>query len=89
MNLVRSHRTMGFEIARTPGPDGRDLAILQTSPTAQTVAPAHLLMPVSPDEAVFEARMALAAAIERARFLGVDAETLRTLLDEELLRSDS
>jgi len=88
MNLVRNHRTMGYEVTRAPGPDGRDLAILQTSPTAQAVAPAHLLLPVSADEAVFEARMAVAAAIERARFLGVDAETLRALFDEELLRAD-
>ena len=88
MNLVRNHRTMGYEVARTTDADGKELAILQTSPTAQTVALAQLLMPVTRDEAAFEARMALVAAIERCRFLGVEPETIRALLDEELLRSD-
>ena len=88
MNLVRNHRTFGYEVARTTGTDGRDLVILQTSPTKQDVAPAHLLMPVSANEATFEARMALAAALERCRFLGLDAETIAALFADELSRSD-
>lgn len=88
MKLVRNHRTFGREVARVTSPDGHELVILQTSPTAQAVAPALSLLPVSPDEAVFEARMALVAAIERCRFLGLDAETARALFDEELLRAD-
>jgi hypothetical protein len=32
--------------------------------------------------------MALAAAFERARFLGIDRETLGSLLNEELMRGD-
>ena len=85
--LYRSHRTFGREVARAKTPDGQDLVILQTSPTTQAVSPAHLLLPVSDDEAIFEARMALVTAIERARFLGVDEQTLRALIDEEIRHS--
>ena len=87
--MYRSHRTFGHLIARVPGPAGEELVILQTSPTKMEATPAHLLLPVSEAEIAFEARMALAAAIERARFLGVDAETLRQLFDEEARRSDT
>lgn len=84
--LVRSHRTFGFEIARTRAADGREVAILQTAPHKLEASLAHMLIPVSPDEVVFEVRMALAAAVERARFLGLDFATLRQLIDEELAR---
>lgn len=82
--LYRSHRVFGYETARATTADGQEIVVLQTAPHKQEVSPAHLLLPVSPDEAVFEARMALAAAIERARFLGVDTKTLRSLFDDEL-----
>jgi hypothetical protein len=89
MSMYRSHRTFGHLVARVPGPNNEELVILQTSPTKMEASPAHLLLPVSDDELVFEARMALAAAIERIRFLGVDAETLRRLFDEEARYSDT
>lgn len=82
--LYKSHRTLGYAVGRAHLADGQEVVILQTAPHKQDVSPAHLLLPVSPDEAVFEARMALAAAIERARFLGIDMETLRSLFDEEM-----
>lgn len=86
--LYKSHRTFGYEVARTAA-DGYELVVLQTAPNQKLeVSLASLLMPVSPDEALFEARMALAAAIERARFLGVDAEQLSTLFQDELMRAD-
>ncbi len=87
MNLVRSHRIFGYESARARTAGGEEVIILQTAPHKLEAAPAHLVIPVSADEAVFEARMALAFAIERARFLGIDAETLRSLFDEEIARS--
>lgn len=86
--LYRNHRTFGHLVARTKGPDDQELVILQTSPNKMEASPAHLLLPVSDAEVAFEARMALAAAIERVRFLGIDSETLRQLFDEEARRSD-
>lgn len=87
--MYRSHRTFGHLVARTTGPDNQELVILQTSPNKMEATPAHMLLPVSDAEIVFEARMALAAAIERIRFLGVDSETLRALFDEEAQRSET
>lgn len=87
--MYRSHRTFGHLIARVPGPDNEELVILRTSPNKMEASPAHLLLPVSDAELVFEARMALAAAIERTRFLGINSETLRQLFDEEARRSDT
>jgi hypothetical protein len=49
----------------------------------QEVSPAHMLRPVTPDEAVFEVRVALAQVVEQARFLGLDPETVSILLTEE------
>jgi hypothetical protein len=85
MDLVRSHRVFGYVTARAQTAEG-EVVILQTAPHKQEVSPAHMVLPVSADEAVFEARMALAAAIERARFLGVDEETLRGLFTDEVQR---
>ena len=86
--IYRNHHTFGHLIAKTDSPEG-EIAILQTSPTKIEAAPAHLLLPVSDAEIAFEARMALAAAIERARFLGIDPETLRQLFEEEASRTDT
>lgn len=87
--MYRNHRTFGHLVARVPGPNNEELVILQTSPNKMEASPAHLLLPVSDAEIAFEARMALAAAIERVKFLGLDSETLRQLFDEEARRSDS
>lgn len=86
--MYRNHRTFGHLVAKVDGPEG-ELAILQVSPSKMEAAPAHLLLPVSAAEIAFEARMALSAAIERARFLGVDSEQLRQLFAEEAARSDT
>ncbi len=87
--LYRNHRTFGRELGRTQAPDGQELVVLQTSPTKMEAAPARQLLPVSDAEIVFEARMALAAAIERVRFLGLTSEQLRQLFDEEAAHSDT
>jgi hypothetical protein len=86
--LYRNHRVFGWEVARlsVPADMGRELVILQTAPHKQEVAPAHLLIPVTPDEAAFEARMALVQAIQRGRFLGLSNADLAALFAAELDR---
>lgn len=85
--LWKSHRVFGYEVARAAGPDGYELVILQTAPHKQEVAPAHMLMPVSEQEVAFEAQVRLIEAIERARFLGMDAETLRAAFEAALAQA--
>jgi len=84
MRLVKSHRTMGYELGRTRAADGREFAILQTAPHKEEAAPAHALMPVSPDEVAFETRIAMSELIAHARFLGLDTAALAQLFTEEL-----
>ena len=84
--LYKSHRILGYEVARTHTDDGKELVILETAAHKQEVSPAHMLRPVSPEEAAFEVRVGLAQLIEQARFLGIDAETVSNLLAEELLK---
>lgn len=86
--LLKNHRTMGYEIGRTTADDGREFVILQTAPHKEEAAFARMLRPVTPDEAVFDARVLFLEAVEQARFLGLDAETIRTLVDDALLSSD-
>lgn len=82
--LWKSHRTFGRELARATAPDGTALVILETAPHKHEVSPAHLLRPVTPQEAQFEATIALAAAIDRARFLGVDPDDIRAAFEAAL-----
>jgi hypothetical protein len=83
--LYRSHRTFGFLRATTaPLEDGRVYAILQTDDHTEAATFAHMLLPVKDAEIEFDARMAMLAAIERARFLGLSNETIQTLFTEEL-----
>lgn len=80
----KNHRTLGYEVARAVADDGTELVILQTAPHKQDVAPAHLLMPVSDADLAFEARVQLIAAIEKARFLGLDMDILRAAFDDAM-----
>lgn len=82
--LYRSHRTFGYLLATAPIEDGREYAILKTDDHTEVATFAHMLLPVKPEEVQFEARMALMAAIERAKFLGLDAETIQSLVTQEL-----
>lgn len=86
MKLVKSHRVMGYEIARTKTPDGREFAILQTAPHAETATLAHMLMDVSLDEVAFDTRIKLSELIAHACFLGLDRDALRQLFAEEIDR---
>lgn len=82
--LWKSHRVFGYEVARTTTEDGMELVVLQTAPHKQEVSPAHMLMPVSDKELTFEAMVRLTEAIERARFLGLDNDALRTTFESAL-----
>jgi hypothetical protein len=82
--LWKNHRTFGYEIARATADDGTELVVLQTAPHKQDVAPAHLLLSVTDADRLFEARVQLIAAIEKARFLGLDMETIRAAFDEAM-----
>jgi hypothetical protein len=83
---VRSHRTMGYEIARATTDDDRKLIIIQTDEHKQEAVGAYTVMPVSQKELEFDVRMLLIQAILRARFLGIDNETIERLMGEELAR---
>jgi hypothetical protein len=82
--LWKSHRLFGYEIARTTTEDGTELVVLQTAPHKQDVSPAHMLLPVSEQEAAFEVQVRLIEAIEKARFLGLDTDALRTAFESAL-----
>ena len=58
--LYKSHRTLGYEIARMRTDDGKELVILETAAHKQEVSPAHMLRPMSPEDAAFEVRVGLA-----------------------------
>lgn len=74
--LYRSHRAFGYELERT-----ESHVILKTD-SGLAVSPAHLLMEVTPEEAHFEARLALAGALARCRFLGLTNEQAVAVFQE-------
>jgi hypothetical protein len=82
--LYRSHRVFGYEVARAFTEEGTELVVLQTAPHKHEAAPAHTLMAVTPQEAAFEAKVRLIAALEHARFLGLDGDALRRVCEEAL-----
>jgi hypothetical protein len=84
--IFKSHRTMGYETARTTDNEGTELVVLQVTPTRREVSPAHMLRVPSPEEVVFDVRVKLAEVIEQARFWGVESEVLEALFSEELLK---
>jgi hypothetical protein len=83
--LYKSHRTIGYELARISTADGQQLVLLETAFRKYAVSPSHLLSPISAEAALFDLRTEFAALLQRARFLEIDAETLRTLLAEEMM----
>lgn len=78
----RNHRVVGKVVAESDG-----FTVLQTAEHAYTAARTGELLPVNDKELVFDLRMLLAEAIERARFLGVPDDALHALLDAELRAS--
>jgi hypothetical protein len=84
--LLQSHRTAGYEIARTTDDTGREFIILQTAPHKEEAALAHTLRPMAPDEVKFKIGVLLTEVIEQARFLGLDREQIAALFQAELER---
>jgi hypothetical protein len=84
--LLQSHRTAGYPIARTTDQDGREFVILQTAPHKEEVVLAHLLRPLPMGEVKFKIGVLLAEVIEQARFLGLDREQIAVLFQAELER---
>jgi hypothetical protein len=82
--LWKSHRTFGYEVGRVQVEDGTELVVLQTAPHKQEVSPVHMLMPVSEKDVSFEAMTRLIEAIEKARFLGLDNDGLRSAFEAAL-----
>jgi hypothetical protein len=82
--LWKSHRVFGFEVARTAGPDGVDLVILETAEHTHAVSPAHLLMPVGDREVEFDVLVGLTEVAARARFLGLDDAAIRRAFEQAI-----
>lgn len=75
--LWKSHRVIGYEVARATTEAGMELVILETAEHRREVAPAHMLMPVDEAEIVFDVQVQFIKAIEAARFLGLSDDAIR------------
>ena len=82
--LYRSHRAFGREVARATDGDNKELVILETADQTMAVSPAHMLMPVSSGEAIFEARVRLAHAVTQARVLGAGSDAILEMVQQAL-----
>jgi hypothetical protein len=82
--LWKSHRLIGYEVARVTTADNQDLVILQTEAHRQEVSLAHMLLPVTDKEIVFHTVTELIQVVERARFLGMDTDMLQKAFDAVL-----
>lgn len=82
--FVRSHRTIGYEVARTISNAGKELVVLQTDTNRLEAFPVVTLLPVSEKELALEVDMCFLAAIFRSRFLGLDNDTLRATFERLL-----
>ena len=82
--LWKSHRLIGYEVGRVTTDDKQDLVILQTEAHRQEVSPAHMLLPVTDKELVFDTVTQLIQVVERARFLGMDTDMLQKAFDAVL-----
>jgi len=79
--LVKSHRAIGREVGRT-----ETHIIIETAPQPGNLVaqPVHMTQPATLRDAELQIRFDLADLLERARFLGLDGETLQRLFDEEI-----
>ena len=84
--LLQSHRTAGYQIARTNDDAGREFVILQTAPHKEEAVLSRLLRPMTRDEVQFKIGVLLNEVIEQARFLGLDREQIAALFAAELER---
>lgn len=79
----RNHRTIGYKIGVVTI-DGSEYTLLQTKSLDPIACLTTGLLPVDATERRFDARLAIADAIERARFLGMEDADIKKLLKEEL-----
>ncbi len=81
MTLIKSHRAIGREVGRT-----ESHVIIETAPQPGCIIaqPAHMTQPATLDDAAMQIQFDLADLLARARFLGLDSETLQRLFDEEI-----
>ncbi len=81
----RNHRTIGYKIGVTII-DGSEYTLLQTESLDPIACLTIRLLPIDAKERLFDARLAIADAIERARFLGIEDAGIENLMKEELHR---
>ena len=79
--LVKSHRAIGREVGRTA-----THVVIETGPQPGCLIaqPAHMTQPATLADAAMQIQFDLADLLERARFLGLDNETLQQLFDAEI-----
>lgn len=82
--LKRNHRTMGHVVGSFTPEGSSELTVLQVSPREKTVCESFKLMDVTLADVTLQVRFELAELLERARFLGLDNETLQQVFNEEL-----
>jgi hypothetical protein len=82
--LLTSHRTAGYPIARATDEQGREFVILQTAPHKEEAVLAHMLRPMDPAEVRFNTGVLLAEIIAQAQFLGIERDQLAGLFMIEL-----
>lgn len=79
----RNHRTIGYKIGVVII-DGSEYTLLQTETLDPIACLTIGLLPVDVKERLFDARLAIADAIERARFLGIEDAGIEELFKKEL-----
>ncbi|MBC8076886.1 MAG: hypothetical protein H7Y32_12480 [Chloroflexales bacterium] len=87
--MARTSTPSRCVVGRIPNPDapGRELVVLRTEPSAISglqVAPAHTLMPATPQEVLLRLRLDIHNALEQALFFGARREELRAAVAAEL-----
>jgi hypothetical protein len=80
-NLIKAHRATGIEVGRTD-----EYVLVQTAPGPGTVQALRIVatQPATLDDVRLQITFELFDLIEKARFLGLDAETIQSLVTKEL-----
>lgn len=86
--LYRAHRTLGYDAGRTQNADGKELVILHTSPHPGprefSVTFGHMLIPAGTEDVQRQIMFELQEVLERATFLGLDADAIRAAFEGAL-----
>jgi hypothetical protein len=86
-SLVKSHRVIGWEVARTIDPKGMDVVVLQTSAHQQDLEYAHRVMPADSQAVASDTLAKLTATIVAAHFLGLDEDAIRSVFEQAIIVS--